>query len=868
MTPRKTLLFLILAWVASLGMTYANWTASGTFRYIDREFDESGFTGVEPSLPIRLATVEVRDANLSGNKGLLATGATNASGGFSITVPDTKTRTVYVRVLTVSTAVSGLYLRVENVYTPKSPYAVASSNVAGHGPTTNVNFGTITAAIGSGANAFNIYDTGLLSIDFFAALDGSRPGSSNLLTLEWEPASGNIVSSYNPSYKRVHVGDPSSYNDTVIAHETGHYAFQLNSANDNPGGTHHLTDCNQDLRLAYDEGRATWFGQSARRHFNLPRPDLYVKTTGAPGPGNLDFYFNLESETPYYCSGAASEVAVYSALWDINDSATTADGTPNVDDDTLVRPATDNWDVDKNYIPTVAHKSLEDFWDGWFTRGKGFKADMTSAFQLTNAEFYPDSGEPNDSVATALFNSGNGNILHQTYFADLNGDGVGEADTDYFSFSAIAGRSYTIETLNLWGRANTSLDLLASDGSTVLASSDDRSPTDPSSLITYVPTGSGTLYVRSFHAAEYGIYGSYDFRISGNALVDADLDTYTSDVDCNDNDPAVHPGAAEVCNGVDDNCVNGIDEGYDADSDTYTTCGGDCNDADASIHPGATEVCNGVDDNCVNGIDEGYDADSDTYTTCGGDCNDADASIHPGAAELCDGIDQDCNGIRDDGFPDGDLDGWASCGGDCNDADGAVHPGATEICNSVDDNCVNGIDEGFDADSDTYTTCGGDCNDANAAVHPGATELCNSVDDNCVNGIDEGFDADSDTYTTCGGDCNDANPAVHPGATEQCTNGIDDDCNNLTDAQDPACQTNDTVVITKAQYQATPRKLTVWATSSAAPQAVLTLVGYGTMTYDSANNRYTFTKNNTPKPATVTVTSSKGGSDTEPVTVL
>ena len=153
----------------------------------------------------------------------------------------------------------------------------------------------------------------------------------------------------------------SGYNDTVILHETGHYAYQLNSANDNPGGTHHLTDCNQDIRLAYDEGRATWFGQSVRRYFGLPRPDLYVKTTGAPGPGNLDFYFNVETETPYYCDGAASEVAVYAALWDINDGAATGDGTPGVDDDTLTRPDTDNWDVDKNYMPSALNKSLEDF---------------------------------------------------------------------------------------------------------------------------------------------------------------------------------------------------------------------------------------------------------------------------------------------------------------------------------------------------------------------------------------------------------------------------------------------------------------------------------------------------------------------------
>jgi hypothetical protein len=503
-----------LAWCAVSAPAYANWTASGTFRYIDREFDQSGFTGVEPPLPVRFATVEVRDTQGNANKSLLATGSTDANGNFSIAVSDRSTRTLYVRVLSTSTGVSNLFLKVQNRLTPKNPYAVASANVVNHNPNTNVNFGVLTAAIGAGGEPFNIYDQGLRAIDYFAALNGARPSSSNWLTLEWQLGQGS-ASFYTAATKTVTVGDISGYNDTVVAHECGHYAFQLASGSDDPGGEHHLLDCHQDMRQAYDEGRATWYGQATRRFFGLPHPDLYVRTTGAPGPGNLDFYFNVESETPYYCDGSTSEVAVYAALWDINDSAATPDDTPGVDDDTIARPDGDSWDVDKNYVKTAVNKSLEDFWDGWFVRAHGFKTDMIAAFQRTNVEFYKDAVEPNDSVAAATLLSVGG-TTHQTYFEDVNGDGVGEADNDFFQFNALSGTVYTIETLNLWSKANTSLQLLASDGVTVLTSNDNRATGDDSSLMTWTATSTGTLFIKSFHATDLGIYGSYDLRITSN----------------------------------------------------------------------------------------------------------------------------------------------------------------------------------------------------------------------------------------------------------------------------------------------------------------------------------------------------------------
>ncbi|GMV41349.1 MAG: hypothetical protein AMXMBFR64_30650 [Myxococcales bacterium] len=246
-----------------------------------------------------------------------------------------------------------------------------------------------------------------------------------------------------------------------------------------------------------------------------------------------------------------------------------------------------------------------------------------------------------------------------------------------------------------------------------------------------------------------------------------------------------------------------------APSGDYTASGaGDCLDVNVSIHPGAPELCNGLDDDCNGIVDDGaqggclsYYADEDgdgwgdpNKSACvcaatapyvvlqGGDCYDQDPSINPGAPEVCNGQDDDCDGIVDEAnavgcqawFEDLDGDGWGTTNaqclckpgavftsekpGDCNDFDASIKPGAIEICDGVDDNCSGMADEGCDQDGDGWCTAtkvvvisaacpkgGGDCNDATPSVNPGVPESCNGIDDNCDGEVDEGVQA------PCGG---------------------------------------------------------------------------------------------------------------------
>lgn len=121
--------------------------------------------------------------------------------------------------------------------------------------------------------------------------------------------------------------------------------------------------------------------------------------------------------------------------------------------------------------------------------------------------------------------------------------------------------------------------------------------------------------------------------------------------------------------------------------------GGDCDEGDAAIHPDATELCNAVDENCVDGPTDGYPVgDTCTVNGCGGayvcgTATSASCEVPTYYADL-------------DGDGHGAGPAVTSCAGvtvatvddDCDDANPTRHPGASDVCDQRDNACAVGGD--------------------------------------------------------------------------------------------------------------------------------------------------------------------------------
>ncbi len=203
--------------------------------------------------------------------------------------------------------------------------------------------------------------------------------------------------------------------------------------------------------------------------------------------------------------------------------------------------------------------------------------------------------------------------------------------------------------------------------------------------------------------------------------------------DCDDTSPFIYPGQIEICDNVDQDCDNVVDDGlftsvyyFDGDTDGYgddataveqcgpfglVGAGGDCDDSRSGVNPGATEIVeNGLDDDCDPAtIDGDGDVDNDGISdadenTLGLDPlladSDGDGRSDPDeVGSVANPDDSDGDGVIDalDEDDDGDaipslLEGW-------DDADGDGVPNALDL-DSDDDLSADEAEGSGDVDED------------------------------------------------------------------------------------------------------------------------------------------------------------------------
>ena len=333
----------------------------------------------------------------------------------------------------------------------------------------------------------------------------------------------------------------------------------------------------------------------------------------------------------------------------------------------------------------------------------------------------------------------------------------------------------------------------------------------------------------------------------GIACVDNDGDGFGTGAgcqgqDCNDTNPNIHPGAAESCNGVDDNCNNLIDEGI---ADLACGVGSCARGGPACVAgvvqvctPGApgVEVCNGQDDDCNGLVDDGPAGQAQScmtgavgvcapgLTQCTGDAGIICVPQMVSRPEACNGLDDNCDGTADENNPDGGVACDTGALGACRSgtslcADGgiaciALAQPTIEWCNGIDDNCDGVADDG---NPDSGVSCGTGllglcatgattCDDGGIVcaqtVFP-AAEQCNGVDDNCNGAADENnpggnLSCNSGQLGICAAGttaCLDGGVAclANRAATAEACNGLDDNCDGVVDDNAPdagvACPT-------------------------------------------------------------------------------
>jgi len=195
-----------------------------------------------------------------------------------------------------------------------------------------------------------------------------------------------------------------------------------------------------------------------------------------------------------------------------------------------------------------------------------------------------------------------------------------------------------------------------------------------------------------------------------------------------------------------DSCLDRDGDGYgwwDKDEDRI-----DCDDDEPTVHPRADEICNYIDDDCDGEVDEEpiarsscfCDADGDGFGSAAVKTRECDCALVPEVATDDVGNELQCSRETDTGTeaPTGPL--WVEDATDCDDEDPAV---ASLLWYPDEDGDGYGSGEAVLSCSPPqgHVPDDGDCAETgedSERIHPGAIEICaDGIDNNCSEGEEE-----------------------------------------------------------------------------------------------------------------------------------